>query len=199
MFTEHVLNIQKQTAVSWVLENPILFYTVWTPLIYSNVQSFTQFRLYFSFNGRLRRTFTKIMLENGHYVLRAGRQAGRQTDRQTHTDTHTHTHTHTHTQRIQWRLLLKYPSNKNKFPCTMIASWAPGRWSSKNVHVFIINFGLIFPGEKKNHCPPPRTLPQKKLLLNTVRRRKLQKIYLHNVTVEGLALLSPMLPGFKLP
>ena len=169
MFTEPVLNFQKQNAVSCILESPILFYTVWTPLTYSNVQFFTQVRIYFSFNGTLRRTFTNIMLGNGHYVLGAGRQ----TDRQTHT----HTHTHTHTQRIQWRLF-KYPWNKNKFPRTMIASWTPGRWSSKNVHAFINNFRLIFPEKKKDHCPPIRALPQKKILLNIVRRRKIQEIYL---------------------
>lgn len=176
MFTEPVLNIQKQNAVSRILENPILFYTVWTPLTYSNVQSFTQVRIYFSFNGTLRRTFTKIMLGNGHYVLDAD----------------------THTQRIQ-RRLFKYPWNKNKFPCTMIASWTPGRWSSKNVHAFINNFRLIFPEKKKDHCPPIRARPPKKLLPNTVRRRKIQEIYLHNGTSEGVALLIPVLPGFKLP
>ena len=151
MFTEPVLNIQKQNAVSCILENLILVYTVWTPLIYSNVQSFTQVCIYLSFNGTLR-TFTKIMLGNGHYVLGAERNTDRQTD------------THTH-KRIQWRLF-KYPWNKNTFPCTMIASWTPGRWSSKNVHAFINNFRLIFPEKKKGHCPPIRALPQNKTKQN---------------------------------
>ena len=183
MFTEPVLNIQNQNAVSCILENPILFYTVWTPLIYSNVQSFTQVRTYFSFNGTRRRTFTKIMVGNGHYVLGARARA------------------HAHTQRIQLRLF-KYSWNKNKFPSTMIASWTPGRWSSKNVHAFINNFRLIFLEKKKDHCPPIRALPhthKKKLLLNIVSRRKIQKIYLHYRMVEGVELLIPTLPGFKLP
>jgi hypothetical protein len=82
----------------------------------------------------------------------------------------------------------------------MIASWTPGRSSSKNVHAFINAFRLIFPGkENKNHRPPPRALPPKKLLLNTVCRVKIQELYLHNSTVEWFTLLLSMLSGFELP